>query len=126
MFNNLLIELAKMDGIANFAKGPQSEASKDNREPEEQVLRYFALGGDLSTYADRLSIYLDEYMESKIDITDAEIDAMRNAFQISLANCESVFGENVFKDTTRAGTRQSMVYYDLLMPSLGALIDDLL
>ena len=115
-----------MDGIANFAKGPQSEASKDNREPEEQVLRYFALGGDLSTYADRLSIYLDEYMESKIDITDAEIDAMRNAFQISLANCESVFGENVFKDTTRAGTRQSMVYYDLLMPSLGALIDDLL
>lgn len=120
-FDSLLSTLAEKEEVKNFGKGPKSEVKKDSREAEEQVLRYFALGGDLSLYGDRLSKYLDEFMESKQNISDSEIDAMSDSFNASLENCIAVFGLEIFKDTTRMGTRQSMVYYDLLMPSLGAI-----
>ena len=123
-FDDLLTKLADIPEIKGFGKGPQSASPKDDREPEEQVLRFFALKGDLSKYGDRLSRYLDEYMASKQQVDDAQISEMEKGFRKSLENCLQVFGANVFKDTTRKRTRQSMVYYDLLMNSLGTIPDE--
>lgn len=118
-FDALLQELADIDSIKNFGKGPKSEAVKDSRESEEQVLRYFAFSSDLTRYGDRLSRHLDEFMASKQDIGDNELLLLKNQFLTSLNNCIYVFEGTAFKNTTKEKTRQSMVYYDLLMYSLG-------
>lgn len=120
-FDDLLKKLATQDEIRNFGKGPHSEKVKDSLEAEEQVLRYFAFSGDLSNYGDRLSRFLDDFMSSKQDIDDAEIKALEDKFANSLKNCLSVFKETAFKDTSKIRSKQSMVYYDLLMHSLGGL-----
>ena len=120
-FDDLLKKLAAKDEIRNFGKGPHSDAVKDSLEAEEQVLRYFAFAGELSNYGDRLSRFLDDFMSSKQDINDVKIKSLEKAFATSLNNCLSVFKETAFKDMTKTRTKQSMVYYDLLMHSLGGL-----
>jgi hypothetical protein len=120
-FDDLLKKLANIDQIREFGKGPSSVSGKDNLEAEEQVLRYFAFSGDLSNYGDRLSRFLDDFMASKQDIRAAEINRLEDAFNNSLNNCLSVFEETAFKDMSKTKTKQSMVYYDLLMHSLGGL-----
>jgi hypothetical protein len=123
-FDDLLSELAKLDTIANFGLGPASTFQKDSREGEEQVLRYFAFRGSLDSYdGRRLSKFLDEFMASKSDATDDDIDKLRTGFKKSLARCEAVFGDEVFVDTAKSRTRQGMVYYDLLMQSLADIND---
>lgn len=122
-FDDLLKKLANIDQIKKFGKGPSSESEKDSLEAEEQVLRYFAFSGDLSNYGDRLSRFLDDFMASKQDIDATEIELLENAFSKSLKNCLAVFKETAFKDMSKTRTKQSMVYYDLLMHSLGSLTD---
>ncbi len=121
IFDGLLRELAQTPSIKNFGRGIESKIEKDSLEAEEQVLRFFALQGDLESYEGTLSKFLDDFMEKKIDIKTDEIDVLRKLFQQSLSNCEVVFGGDVFKDTTKQRKKQSMVYYDLLMQSLGIL-----
>lgn len=118
-FDELLQELASIDEINNFGKGPNSEVKRDSREAEEQVLRYFAFSSDLTEYSDRLSHYLDNFMASKQDISEQEVLRLKNQFVKSLNNCIYVFEGSEFKDTTKQKVKQSMVYYDLLMHSLG-------
>lgn len=118
-FDDLLVKLAGNDSIKNFGKGPSSTVTKDSREGEEQVLRFFALIGDLDGYTDRLSTYLDDFMQSQTHISEAKILAYEKLFNKSLKNCLNVFGNTTFVDTSKSKPRQSMVYYDLLMPSLG-------
>ncbi|MGM3306167.1 DUF262 domain-containing protein [Anabaena sp. WFMT] len=116
-FDNLLSVLAELETVKNFGLGEDSERVKDSLEAEEQVLRYFALKGQLDRYQDRLSKYLDEYMVSKQDITSEEIELLRNEFNSTLDKCVAIFENDVFIDTTKQRRRQSMVYYDLLMYS---------
>lgn len=116
-FDNLLSELAHSEPIGKFGLGESGERVKDSLEGEEQVLRYFALKGDLDSYQDKLSKYLDEYMSSKQNITSEEIEQMRTEFTNTLKKCVSVFNGDVFINTTKRRRRQSMVYYDLLMYS---------
>ena len=118
-FDTLLSKLASRPVIRNFGKGPSSAVMKDSREDEEQVLRFFALDGDLDGYSDRLSKYLDEFMQAKTDIDQVTCDEYEARFTHGLNNCITVFGEDAFSDTSKKRSRQSMVYYDLLMPSLG-------
>jgi len=125
-FDDLLKKLALKEAIRNFGKGPNSESIKDSLEAEEQVLRFFAFSGNISNYGDRLSRFLDEFMSSKQDISDAEIETLEVSFTNSLNNCLLVFKETVFKDTSKKRTKQSMVYYDLLMHSLGGLKDSVI
>ena len=125
-FDDLLRELAQIESIRNFGKGPNSAVEKDSREAEEQVLRFFAFQGDLGKYDDRLSKYLDIFMEDKSDAETVEIDRLRALFIQSLEKCISVFGKDIFKDISKTSRqRQSMVYYDLLMHSLGQLPGEL-
>lgn len=122
-FDDLLKKLAAKNEIKNFGKSPHSKSEKDSLEAEEQVLRYFAFSEDMNKYGGRFSRFLDDFMSSKEDIEDAEIESLENAFTNSLKNCLSVFKETAFKDTSKTRTKQSMVYYDLLMLSLGGLQD---
>lgn len=126
-FDDLLCELAQIEAISKFGKGPSSEVERDSKEAEEQVLRFFAFTSAIDQYDDRLSRFLDSYMESKERIQADEIDQLRKKFNTSLSNCIQVFGKDVFKDISKKSRqRQSMVYYDLLMHSLGELDDDII
>lgn len=118
-FNDLLSELAKNEVIQNFGKGRLGTASKDNLEAEEQVLRYFALKGDLANYQDKLAKYLDTFMSQNQYCSNTEIVSYKSDFNSTLEKCILVFGDHVFIDTSKRKKRQSMVYYDLLMYSFG-------
>ncbi|WP_369943695.1 DUF262 domain-containing protein [Xanthomonas medicagonis] len=111
--NELLIELAKKQAIANFGN-----TQKDSREGEELVLRFFALQDDLESYEGRLSKFLDVYMRENANISHTKIAKLRSLFNSTLAACEQIFGESVFADTTKNKPRQSIVHYDLLMSSM--------
>ena len=111
--NELLIELAKNPVIANFGN-----TTKDSREGEELVLRFFALQDDLGGYEGRLSRFLDSYMRENAKASDAKIKKLKAAFTRTLEVCIQIFGSAVFTDTTKAQPRQSIVHYDLLMNSL--------
>jgi hypothetical protein len=121
-FDELLSRLATIDDIKKFASGPDSV--KDSREAEELVLRFFAFQGKLGKL-DRLSKFLDEFMELNQTTPAKEIARMEALFRKSLANCLTVFGDKVFRNTAKKRTRQSIVYYDLLMHTLGSLSDNL-
>lgn len=121
-FDDLLLELSQLPAIASFGKGPSSTVKKDSREGEQQVLRYFAFRESLENYdGRRLGKFLDEIMESKTTASMEDVDALRKEFKNSLERCLEVFGDDAFVDTSKDRARQSMVYFDLLMSSLGSL-----
>lgn len=113
-----LAVLADLDEIKNFGIGPQSSRNKNSLEAQEQVLRFFALKGDLEDYEDKLSKYLDSYMQKNQNLSPKEERKFIAEFREALDKCKIVFGKDVFIDTTKQRRRQSMVYYDLLMHSL--------
>lgn len=121
--DTLLSELAAVPEIARFGMGSASERTKDSRESEEQVLRFFAFIDDieLREYSDVLSEYLDGYMERKAEIDSSEIDYLREKFLTALNNCAAMFDGKPFVDTEGERQRQGLVYYDLLMPTVGLL-----
>lgn len=123
-FDNLLVKLAKLSAIRNFGKGPSSSVVNDSREAEEQVLRYFALQTDLASYDGLFTKYLDDFMLANADATTKQCKQFEDRFTRSLNNCITVFGKDVFRDTSKKTTRQSMVYYDLLMSSLGDMTEN--
>lgn len=118
-FDELLSTLAKRQEICDFGKGQKSSKAKDGLESEEQVLRYFALHGNLDGYSGLLSKYLDDFMLTHANAGVTECKKFEEQFITSLDNCVTVFGKDVFTDTSKERPKQSMVYYDLLMPSLG-------
>lgn len=108
--NDLLSELSKIPDIANFGN-----TTKDSREGEELVLRFFALQEDLANYEGRLSRFLDAHMRKNVDLPESKVKEFRNLFNKALNTCKEVFGDSVFMDTTKDRSRQSIVHYDLLM-----------
>lgn len=108
--NELLIDLARKDIFESFGK-----KNKDGLENEEQVLRFFAMQGDLTDYEGKLSKYLDTYMRENQHITSEKYGDLKDLFEATLEKCTNVFGDEVFMDTTKKNPRKSVVYYDLLM-----------
>lgn len=123
--DNLLIELSNNPVIANFGIADNSSTEKDSREPDEQVLRFFAFSNDLKleSYNDVLSSFLDDFMEQNSDASKELINELRTKFINALNQCRLVFEDDVFVDTTRERPRQGMIHYDLLMSTVG-LLDD--
>ncbi len=114
--NDLLVELSKIPDIANFGN-----TTKDSREGEEMVLRFFALQEDLASYEGRLSKFLDTYMQKNARTPNAQVDKLRAQFNKTLEICKQVFGDSVFTDTTKDRPKQSIVHYDLLMHSFAGI-----
>ena len=112
--DKLLSELGENDLIKNFGIGKEGKRIKDGLEPEEQVLRFFAMKNELMDY-ENFSKYLDSFMSYNQNIGEDEIEKLRNLFNETLEKCKLVFDDNVFVDTTKERPKESMVYYDLLM-----------
>ncbi|MEN3748286.1 DUF262 domain-containing protein [Sphingomonas sp. HF-S3] len=119
-FDDLLIELSDNSIIANFKVGKKGKSDKNSRESEELVLRYFAFretGGD---YSDNLTKFLDRFMEQSLQFDDNRIEELRDEFIRSVSACSIIFDQDeIFTDISSNRRRQGVVYYDLLMGSLG-------
>ncbi len=123
-FDALLTELSAIPLIANFGVAETSDRKRNNREGEEQVLRFFAFLENYDSYDEKLKTFLDDFMESKseVEMNVADIQIMRDIFISALTKCEAVFEDMVFSNITKEkGRRQGLVYYDLLMPTVGCL-----
>ena len=112
--DDLLSELGENKIIKDFSLGKDGKKIKDGLEPEEQVLRFFAMKGDLHDYK-KLSKYLDSYMHKNQTIENDEIEKLRVLFNETLDKCNLIFGNDVFIDTTKEKPKEGMVHYDLLM-----------
>jgi len=119
--DELLTELSKIPLIATFGLADNATRTKDDREAEEQVLRFFAFHDKFDSYEGNLKEFLDNYMDDKTEIQESETQHLRELFQSALNKCVSIFGETVFCDTTKQRAKQGLVYYDLLMPTVGIL-----
>jgi hypothetical protein len=121
-FDRLLHDLSQIDIIKNFRAGRTGEPKQDSREGEELVLRYFAFTENGSLYTDTLSKFLDAYMEEAVSYDAVKIERLRKNFVNSLSACRLIFNdEEIFSDISSDRKRQGLVYYDLLMGSLGDL-----
>lgn len=122
--DTLLTELSANKAIAKFGLAEGSEVEKNSREPEEQVLRYFAFRDDpdLSSFKTNLKGFLDDYMQSNSELSASDLKKYRTSFNSALSNCISVFGiRNVFTNPAARRKRKGLVHYDLLMPTVGLL-----
>ena len=117
------MELSKTPAIESFGLTESSSRTKDGRENEEQVLRFFAFSEDINLehYGDVLGQFLDNYMEKYSDIEDDKLVELKSRFEQAIHNCEIVFGDSIFSDPTKERAKQGLVYYDLLMPTVGLL-----
>ena len=126
-FDKLLEELAGILEIKNFKQGKSGIGKNDAREGEELVLRYFAFKEAPEQYGDNLTKFLDSFMEKAVEFDDAQIMQLKDEFKSSLAACKAVFeGDELFSDISKERRRQGIVYYDLLMSSLGKISYDTL
>ncbi|MNZ47414.1 DUF262 domain-containing protein [Aeromonas media] len=121
--DDLLIELSNHPLISSFGITGASSRVKDSREDEEQILRFFAFSDDieLTKYNDSLGQFLDSFMDACSEIDNSEIESLRNKFNLAINNCELLFGDEIFSDPTKERAKQGLVYYDLLMPTVGLL-----
>lgn len=89
------------------------------------ILRFFALNNNLDDYNNKLSKYLDKYMESNHDSNDEEIALKKQLFESTLNRVLMVFTEEeVFKNLGRNQQRQSIAIYDLVMYTFSKLTDE--
>lgn len=114
-FDNLLSELSRNDFIKNFKKNAATDNQYNSREPEELVLRFFALQDDLGDYDDNLKKLLDDTMIKNQNLPEKYIKKHRELFLGTLKKCLDVFGDDTFIDTNKKRRKQSTVYYDLIM-----------
>jgi len=126
-FDKLLHDLSQDPIIRDFGLGKSGKARRDSRESEELVLRYFAFSEVGKSYEGNLSKFLDNYMSGAVKFDTQEIKRLTKKFKKSLKACLIVFDKDeVFTDITKSRNRQGVVYYDLLMNSLGEIDEKIL
>ncbi|MCM1985610.1 DUF262 domain-containing protein [Methanococcoides seepicolus] len=113
--DSLLSKLAQNTNISKFGLGKNGSRKKDGLQNEEQVLRFFAMKGDLSDYNGIMDKYLDVFMINNQHISDSDTALLQQRFCETLEKCIFVFKDDVFVDINKEKRRQSMAYYDLLM-----------
>ena len=74
----------------------------------------------MASYDGKLREFLDKFMETHASLEPAKIRQLETDFKTALKHCAIVFGEDMFVDTSKERRRQSTVYYDLLMQTLGS------
>lgn len=124
--DGLLLELSKEPTIANFGVGKKSSVIRNSREAEEQVLRFFAINDNPNGHTSSFNSFLDDYMDKNSNISDAKIKRLRLLFKRCLKNCELVFNDEVFYGKSTSKAKQGLVYYDLLMNTVGVLDDKII
>jgi len=124
--DELLTELSQHPLVMRFGLADDSTRTKDSREAEEQVLRFFAFSNDinLNVFDGNLRKFLDEYMENNSGADGDWIGSKRDLFFKAIGNCEVAFGEDVFSNPAAERRRKGLVHYDLLMSTVGLLDTD--
>lgn len=127
-FDDLLEELGEIEAIKNFGLAETSTVKRDSREPDEQVLRFFAFYEDnfADNFNSTLKEFLDDQMEKFSSLNNDELDVMRDRFVTSLEKCERIFGDDAFTNPTVRRKRKGLVHYDILMPTIGKLSNDVI
>ncbi len=126
-FDDLLSELANHPAISNFKMGKSGQTKKNSREGDELVLRYFAFKETDGIYSDNLAKFLDRFMEKSKSFDTDRINELRSDFERALAACQEIFSEEeIFSNISSGRKRQGVVYYDLLMGSLGDIDTEIL
>lgn len=87
-FVSLLEELAKEPRFARLC--PLSKVSRDSREPEEFVLRFFAYLDNYTNFGSRVNTFLNEYLESQNN-AQIDLDVFRFRFYSMLDFVEKYF-----------------------------------
>jgi len=87
-FVNLLEELAKEPKFERLC--PLSKVSRDSREPEEFVLRFFAYLDNYTNFNRQVNIFLNEYLESQNN-SQIDKDDLRLRFHTMLDFVEKYF-----------------------------------
>jgi len=126
-FDDLLNELGGIEAIKNFGLAETTTVKRDSREPDEQVLRFFAFYDDgfAEHFNNTLKEFLDDQMETFSTLEENRLNEMREIFKSSLQKCERIFGDDTFTNPTVRRKRKGLVHYDILMPTIGKLSDDL-
>jgi hypothetical protein len=121
--DDLIVELSLHPIIANFGITDASTRTKDGREDEEQILRFFAFAEDinLENYPGVLGHFLDNYMQKYSELESERVTELKSMFEQAISNCEVVFEDSIFSNPTQARAKQGLIYYDLLMPTVGLL-----
>lgn len=127
LFDDLLVDLAKISEIANFKASKQGMGNdstrNDSREAEELVLRYFAFN-DIERYENNASKWMDTFMEENAKANQEIIATLKQKFLRALENCIEVFGNEAFCNLANRSKRQSYAVYDVQMHCLGMLSRD--
>ncbi|MEN4571588.1 DUF262 domain-containing protein [Pantoea agglomerans] len=125
-FDDLLNELGEIEAIKNFGLAETTTVKRDSREPDEQVLRFFAFYDDgfAEHFNNTLKEFLDDQMEKFSTLEEDNLNEMREKFKSSLQKCEQIFGDDAFTNPTVRRKRKGLVHYDILMPTIGKLSDD--
>lgn len=119
--DRLLTKLSQIPAIKNFGLGTTSTRKKDSLEAEEQVLRFFAFQEGFEKYSGDFTQQLDNYMEKSCNISKKKSTEMEKVFLSCLKNCQFVFENSVFTNGNSPHEREGLVYYDLLMHTVGPL-----
>ncbi|ALV90951.1 MULTISPECIES: DUF262 domain-containing protein [Pantoea] len=125
-FDDLLNELGGIEAIKNFGLAETTTVKRDSREPDEQVLRFFAFYDDgfAEHFNNTLKDFLDDQMETFSTLEEDRLNEMREIFKSSLQKCEKIFGDDTFTNPTVRRKRKGLVHYDILMPTIGKLSDE--
>lgn len=110
-FLDLIEELSKNQKFLDLCHF--SEASKKRREPQEYVLRFFALLDRYQSFSGQIHDFLDEYLKSKneelknCDNPEQQLNNYRNEFLLVLSVIERYFpnslktGKHIIKPVSR-------------------------
>lgn len=126
-FDLLLQKLATEEVISSFGVGKAGKRVRNGRESEELVLRFFAFFESSIDYEGNLKKFLDAYMRKASTYDENKLNDLERAFLNSLEACKIIFDEpELFTNINSNRLRQGIVYYDLLMTSLGKIPHDVL
>jgi Protein of unknown function DUF262 len=125
-FDKLLQELKELPAIKNFKKNKNSESKKDGLEEEELILRFFAMRSELNGYEDKITPYLDKYMQANQYLSSDKIQELKVLFEQTIRKCELVFGDSLFTDMSKKVDKFNWIDYDLLMWSFQNISESIL
>lgn len=98
--NDLLHELAK-NVVFRGLMG--TKAPRKRMVDEELILRFFALRERLDKYKTPLKRFLNDYMNDRRELQQAEMESLRSVFESTISTVEKVFDQAAFRNTDTNG-----------------------
>ncbi|GAA1951065.1 hypothetical protein GCM10009754_19830 [Amycolatopsis minnesotensis] len=116
--NDLLLELSSEEFLRKQLKIRDSRTSAyRDMQDVEFVLRFLTLRETWENFSGDFKRSMDNFMSRHQYATNEELDQYRASFQLSLAMCASIWGDNAFKRPEKKGWRDQTLagMYDAQM-----------